>query len=138
MRGHERMSREPKATERFGWLGGAGALLAIVACYGTIAVVGALSLIGVSLAINEAAWAGAISLFAVIAVAGMALGYSCHRMKMPLIIAVIGCALIIWTMFVSYSRIVEICGLAALIAAAVWDWRLKKSAGLSQAAPKTP
>lgn len=132
------MSREPKATERFGWLGGAGALLAIVACYGTMAVVGALSLLGVSLAINEAAWAGAISLFAVIAVAGMALGYSCHRVKMPLIIAVIGAALVLWAMFVSYSRIVEICGLAALIAAAVWDWRLRKAAGLGQALPKTP
>ncbi len=132
------MSQEPKATKRFAWLGGAGALLAIVACYGTMAVFGALSLLGVSLAINEAAWAGAIALFAVIAVAGMALGYSRHRMKMPLIIAVIGGALVLWAMFVSYSLIVEICGLAALIAAAVWDWRLRKTAGLGQASPKTP
>jgi uncharacterized integral membrane protein len=132
------MSREPKATVRFGWLGGAGALLAIAACYGTLAVLGALSLLGVTLAINEAAWAGAISLFAVIAVAGMAFGYSRHRVKAPLIIAVVGAALILWAMFVSYSRIVEICGFAALIAAAVWDWRLTKGAGGREAAPKTP
>jgi len=34
--------------------------------------------------------------------------------------------LVLWAMFASYNRIVEIVGFSGLITAAIWDWRLKK------------
>jgi hypothetical protein len=115
-----------KATPRFGWLAGAGTVLSITACYGTLAVVSVLSLLGVTLAINPGVWAGAISLFALLALGGVALSYRRHRIGGPLAIAAIGAALVVWAMVGSYSRIAELAGFAGLITAAIWDWRLQK------------
>jgi hypothetical protein len=44
-----------------------------VACYGTLLVIGALSLLGVSLAVNTGVWAGTIVFFAAVAVVGVGL-----------------------------------------------------------------
>jgi hypothetical protein len=41
------------------------------------------------------------------------------------ILAAIGAALIGWVMFVSFVRVVELTGFAALIGATVWDRRVK-------------
>jgi arsenite methyltransferase len=120
------MQGHSEATSRFGWLAGTGAILSIVACYGTLATVGVLSLLGITLAINPGLWAGAISLFAVLAVVGVAVSYGRHRVMSPLVIAGIGAALVIWAMFGFYNRIVEVTGFAGLITAVIWDWRLKK------------
>jgi hypothetical protein len=91
-----------------------------------MAIVTLLSLLGVTLAINKGVWAGAISLFAILALLGVVLSYRQHRVKGPLVIAALGAILVLWAMFGSYSRIVEIMGFAGLITATVWDWRLKK------------
>jgi hypothetical protein len=114
-------------TRRFGWLAGCGTLLAILACYGTLAVIGALSLMGVSLAINEGVWAGAIVVFALVALAGIFIGWRGHRVAGPLVLGVIGAGLVVWVMGVSYSRPIEIAGFIALVVAAVWDWRAKRA-----------
>jgi hypothetical protein len=114
-----------RVARRFEWLSSVAALLAIVACYGTVLVVSALSLLGVTLAIHEGAWAGVIVLFAVLAAVGVALGYWRHRVLAPLVIAVVGAVIILWVMFGFYNRILELTGFAALIGAATWDWRLK-------------
>src|SRR3546814_17928524 len=65
------------------WLAGAGTLLAILTCYGTLALVALLSVLGVSIAIHEGAWAAAISAFAGLAVFGVALGYRRHGALRP-------------------------------------------------------
>lgn len=65
-------------------------------------------------------------LFAVLAVVGVVFGYRRHRVPAPVILAVIGAGLIVWVMFGSFNRILELLGFAALIAAATWDWRLKR------------
>jgi Na+/H+-dicarboxylate symporter len=120
---------------QFRWLAGAGTLLSLLACYGTLGLIAILSLMGVSLAINEQVWAGVIVTFALIAVAGVALGYRLHRNPAPAVIALAGALLVIWAMYGSdnirawfgfLSRGVELAGFAGLIAAAVWDWRLKR------------
>ncbi|MDH3601253.1 MAG: MerC domain-containing protein [Candidatus Tectomicrobia bacterium] len=100
-------------------------MLSIVACYGTLFVISVLSLLGVSLTLHTGAWAGAIVLFAGLAVVGTALGYRCHRVPAPLILAGIGAGLIIWVMLGSFNRVLELLGFACLITAAIWDWRLK-------------
>jgi hypothetical protein len=71
-------------------------------------------------------WAGAISLFAFLSLVGVALSYPRHRTAGPVVIAALGAGLVLWAMFGSYNRIVELMGFAGLITAAVWDWRLKK------------
>jgi hypothetical protein len=116
-------------------LAGAGTVLAIAACYGTLATVSVLSLLGVTLVINPGVWAGAISLFAVLALFGVLLSYREHRVRGPLVIAALGTALVLWAMFGSYIRIIELIGFAGLITAAVWDWRLKKCKSPTGSAP---
>jgi hypothetical protein len=118
-----------------GWLAGAGTVLAVLACYGTLAVVSGLSLLGVSLAVHEGAWAAAIGFFAVVALLGIVAGYRRHRVAGPLVIGAIGTALVLWAMAVSYDRGVEIAGFAGLIAAAVWDWRVKRGSRTSAPRP---
>ncbi len=120
------MTETSSVSRKWDWLASAATVLSIVACYGTLLVVGALSLLGISLAVHTGVWAGAISLFAVLAVVGIALGYKRHRTAAPLVLCVIGAGLIVWVMFGSYSRILELIGFAILIAAATWDWRLKR------------
>lgn len=116
-----------KAAGRWEWLPGAATVCSIVACYGTLAVVGVLSVMGVGIALNEGAWAGVISLFAVIAAAGIAFGYRRHGVAGLLALAVVGASLVLWVMFGSFNRVLEIAGFAALVVATVWDWRAKKS-----------
>ncbi len=129
------MAERSNATPRFGWLAGAGTVLAIAACYGTLATVSVLSLLGVTLVINPGVWAGAISLFAVLALFGVLLSYRQHRVRGPLTIAALGAGLILWAMFGSYSRIVELIGFAGLITGSIWDWRLKKCERPAACAP---
>ncbi len=76
--------------------------------------------------VHEGAWAGAISVFALLAVVGVALGFRHHGVLAPLVIATVGGAIILWVMFGSSERILELMGFAALIAATIWDWRLKR------------
>ena len=76
--------------------------------------------------LHEGAWAGAISVFAVLAVVGMALRYRRHRALPPLVLAALGAALIVWVMFGVYHLAVELAGFALLVAATIWDWRVKQ------------
>jgi hypothetical protein len=121
---------------RFGWLAGAGTLLSLLACYGTLGLVAILSIMGVSLAINVHVWAAAIVAFALLAALGVGLGYRRHRKLGPVVVAFVGALLVIWAMYGSEtipalfgfpSRVIELIGFAGLIAAAAWDWRLKKA-----------
>lgn len=120
------MAEEARNASKLDWLAGAAALLSIVACYGTLFAISALSALGISLAVNDGAWAGAIALFAVLAVLGVVLGYRRHRTLAPLVLAAIGAAIILWVMFGSFNRILELVGFAALAVGAIWDWRLKR------------
>ncbi len=121
--------------DRLGWLAGAGTVLAVLACYGTLAVVSGLSLLGVSLAVHEGAWAVVIGVFAVVALLGIGVGYRHHRVAGPLVIAAVGTALVLWAMAVSYDRALEIAGFAGLILAAIWDWRVKRHSRASAPHP---
>jgi hypothetical protein len=62
----------------------------ILACYGTLAILGLLSLMGVSIALQEGAWASVISAFAVLAAIGIMLHYRRCRAIGPVILAVGG------------------------------------------------
>lgn len=122
----EEPSLTAQAAHPLKWIGLLSALLAILACYGTSLVVLGVSLLGVTLAVDEGAWAAAVSLFALLAFLGVAPGYLRHRKAAPGVLALSGAALTIWAMLGQYNWIVELGGLGALILAAGWDWRLKR------------
>ena len=126
--------------DKFSWLPAAATVLAVVSCYGTTLLVGLLSLLGVSLAINERAWAGAISVFALLAAMLIATSGRRRRVVGPSLSAAIGVAFILWAMYGTYSRVIELAGFALLVAATLWDRRLgapRKCEAVSQPSSRT-
>ena len=96
---------------------------------------------GITLAVNVHVWAGAIVVFALIAVFGVAVGYRRHRTVGPVTIAAIGAMFVALAMYGSEqiqavlgfpSLIIEVTGFVALAAAAIWDWRLTKGAQMAE------
>lgn len=111
---------------RFGWLAGAATFLAIAACYGTMLLVGALSLLGVTLALHEGAWPERSASWRSLRPLAYCWATRRHHALAPTILALAGAGLIASVMLGRYDRIVELVGFAALTAAAIWDWRLKR------------
>ncbi|MFB9148989.1 MerC family mercury resistance protein [Roseovarius ramblicola] len=97
--------------------------LSLAACYGTLAAVALLGALGVGIALNEAVWAGAIVLFAALAVAALALRWRRHGRVLPVVLAFAGLALIAFAMYVSYSLPTELGGFALLCLGTWADWR---------------
>ncbi len=97
--------------------------LSLIACYGTLAAVALLGALGVSIALNEAVWAGAIVLFAALAVVALALRWRRHGRGLPVLLALAGLALIVFAMYVSYSLPAELGGFALLCFGTYADWR---------------
>jgi rhodanese-related sulfurtransferase len=106
-----------------GWLPSAATALAIASCYGTAAAVTLLSLLGISIAIDARASAAVITLFAALAAVAIAVAYRRHRKIGPVALAGLGLALILWVMYGSYSRVLELVGFVLMAAATAWDWR---------------
>jgi len=119
------MTTYAATTARWGRLAGLATVLSITACYGTLLAVAVLSVLGVSLTIHTGTWAGAISLFAVLAVIGVGLSCRKQRAVTPLVLAVCGGGVILWVMFGSYSRSLEIIGFVLLVSAVVWNRRIE-------------
>lgn len=113
-------------TGRSRWFAVASLIAGLLACYGTLALVGLLSVLGISIAINAAAWAGAIVVFAGLTAFGIALGMRLHQRPAPFVLALLGFVLIAWTMLGRYGRTSEITGFATLAAATAWDWRARR------------
>ncbi|KPQ05612.1 MAG: MerC mercury resistance protein [Rhodobacteraceae bacterium HLUCCA12] len=109
------------------WIGLAASGLAFASCYGTLAVVMALSAAGIALNLDKGIWAAAIALFALLAVAAVVPGIRRHGNVGPAVLGAAGLGLIVWTLFGDYSLAVEIAGFAALVAGAAWDWRLRRA-----------
>lgn len=117
------------------WLAGAGAVLSLAACYGTLGLVALLAAMGVALAVNVHVWAAVIVGFALLAVLGVALGTRRHGKAAPLLLALAGAALVAWAMYGAHTisallgvpaTAVELAGFALLIVAAFRDWRAKR------------
>ena len=129
------MAQMSSSWQRLTWLPAAGTLLSIFSCKGTLGIVTGLSLMGITLHINVHVWAAAIVAFAVVAVLGLALGYRQHRRSGTLLLGIVGALFVIFSLYGSQaiqmmsipSNAVEIVGFAGLVAAGIWDWRLKKA-----------
>jgi len=108
------------------WLGSATSLLAVAACYGTLAAVSLLSLIGINLEIEESIMVKLVSALLVLALAGMAYSFSKHRNPGPLVLSIIAAALLLWVFFGDDSKSIEMLGFSLLIVASIWDFMAKK------------
>ena len=106
------------------WLAAVATVFSLTACYGTLAAIALLGALGVTIALNEAVWAGAIVLFAGLAFAALLIRWRRHRRTVPVLLAGLGFLLIAFTMLVSYERIIELVGFIFLCAGTVVDWRI--------------
>jgi membrane-bound ClpP family serine protease len=121
------MTHTPDSSRKPTWLPGAAAILAFVACNGVILIVAMLSLFGVTIAINPHIQAAAISVFAVLTLGFVFLDYRRHHTVGPLALSAVGAVIIVGTMYISFSKIVESLGLLVLIISAIWSWRVSKA-----------
>jgi len=103
--------------------------LAALACYGTLAAIAILSLLGIALAVNEGAVAGWAVFFAVLTAAVIGLGIRKSGSPMPVVPAAAGAALVAYAMFGTYDWRIELIGFVLLAAAVGWDFRLRERAG---------
>ncbi len=84
-----------KSKQNLSWLGSATSLLAVATCYGTLAAVSLLSLIGVSVNIDEATLITSITGLLILALSGMLYSWRSHRHPGPLILSLSAAALLL-------------------------------------------
>ena len=101
-------------------------MMAAIACYGTLALVALMSLLGVTLAFNEAIWAGSIVAFTLAATLVIALGVKLHKSCKPLVPGLLGSALMVYTMLVDYRLVFELLAFALLALAIYLDYHLRR------------
>lgn len=117
-----------RSIQGHGAAGIAAVVMAILACYGTLAVAALLPLLGVRLAVNETAWSGTILLFVMLAVVAIAAGIRRHGSLLPAAAAAVGGGLVAYALLVDYRFIVELAGFVALGGAAWRDALLQRRA----------
>ena len=114
--------------QHLSWLGSVTSLLAVATCYGTLAAVTLLSLIGVSVDIDEATLVKLVTGLLILALLGMVYSWRIHRHPDPMLISLGSATLLLWVFYGSYSKPLELTGFALLVVASVWDFRVKKRA----------
>lgn len=110
----------------YSWLGSVASLLAVATCYGTLAMVSLLSIIGIGVKIDESTMEKLITGLLVLALGGMVYSYTVHRHRGPLMLSAASAMILLWVFFVSYSRPFELSGFVGLIIASLWDFRTKR------------
>lgn len=113
---------------RFAWLGPVMGLLAVSACYGTLTAVALLSVVGISVHIDEGMMSRLVSGMLLLVLFGMGYSFHLHRNRWPLLVSIAAAALLLWTYFVGYSRPLELAGFILLGISSIWDFRAKKRA----------
>jgi arsenite methyltransferase len=114
----------PRAS-RLAPLASAASLLAVVSCYATLGIVGLLSVVGVTIHLNEVLMARILTVVLAVALPGML--HSCwrHRDIKPFLLGMASAALLLWVFYGRYSRLLEAVGFLGLASASVWDFRAR-------------
>ncbi len=127
--------RAVRAVTRRGWAGAAALVLSVLACYGTLGVTMVLPLAGVTLAVDPAAWSGAILAFAALAVAALAVAVRAHGVYAQLAIGVTGAAVLAYAHLVEFAFALEAVGFLLLGAGVALDLRMRHRAESARPAP---
>lgn len=104
-----------------GLWGAVAAVAAVVTCYGTLAFLGLMSLMGITLVLPEGAWAATIVAASVLAVIATAFNLPRHKSPWPLLAVGSGATLVAFVMFWSYNPVIEAVGFAVLIGGVCLD-----------------
>jgi hypothetical protein len=104
------------------------AVLAFVACNGTLILIAALAVLGssISISINPHLQAAAIALFAVVTLLLVFKDTRKHQNLGPFILAAVASATLIGTMYIYFNKVIESIGLLELFIAALWSWQLSR------------
>ncbi len=108
--------------------GSAATAAALAACYGTLALAGALGAAGLAVPLNARIWAGAIVVFALLAPLALARGRRFHGAWGPSMVSAVGALLVVYAILIFYDWRAEAAGFLAMIGAAFWDQRLYRRA----------
>ncbi len=108
--------------QRRGLWGTVTFIVALITCYGTLGAIALMSALGVSMALNNDVWAGTIILFATVTTIIIAMGIKKHRSLIPMLIAVVGTCVLIYTMYIQYNFAIEIVGFFLLAIATYTDF----------------
>lgn len=98
-----------------GLWGAVAAVASLIACYGTLAFVGLLSLLGFAFALPEGAWAATIVAAAALAVVATAFNLPRHGQPWPLVATGLGALLVAYVMFWAYNPLIEAMGFAVIL-----------------------
>lgn len=102
--------------------------VAVLACYGVLALTALLPLLGIRLVLDQAAWAAAIVVFTLLTVFAVLPGFRCHRSVLPSGVAIAGSGLIVYALLVEYAAWIELAGFAVLVTAVGADASLRHRA----------
>jgi SAM-dependent methyltransferase len=111
-----------------GVLGSFATIAAVAACYGVLALVGAIGLLGLSIPLNAQVWTAMIVALAVLAPLGIAWNMRAHGSWGPTMIGAAGELLVCYALLGAYDWRVEASGFAAMLGAALWDRHLFRRA----------
>jgi len=100
--------------------------LAVAACYGLLAALGLLALMGITVAIHEGTWAATVTLLSILTAAAVAVGIRKHGEPGPAALALPGAGLIAYAMIVDYDRLVEAAGFLLFAGGVGWDYWIRR------------
>ncbi len=115
---------DPRRLERVGQRGLWGAVAAgaaLVSCYGVLAALALLSVLGTAVELNPRLWALTVAGAASLATVATGFNLRRHRRPWPLLLCALGAGAIVYVMFGSYHAEVEALGFAALLGAVGLD-----------------
>lgn len=130
-------NKTPGAARTLGRVGIGAAIAAAAACYGALAVVSFLGLVGLQVAVNEAAWSGTILVLTGLAVLVVLAGARRHRSPAPGAAALVGGGLIAYALLIEYVFYLELAGFVALGTAAYYDFQLHRRLPTARIDPRS-
>ena len=122
------MEQQSNGLQRLASYSWVAVVLAVLVCYGSLALAGLLAQMGITLSIHPGVRAAAMVVLVWIAVLGLGINLHRYRNFGPFILADLGALMVSWVTLVDYSRAMESSGFVLLMAAAFWDRSLRRRA----------
>jgi arsenite methyltransferase len=104
-----------------GILGSFATLAAVTACYGVLALVGAIGLLGLSIPLNAEVWTGMIVVLAVLVPFAIAWNMRAHGSWGPTVLGGAGALVVLYALLGAYDWRIEASGFLVMAGAALWD-----------------
>jgi arsenite methyltransferase len=120
------MDQQSNGLQRLASYSWVAVVLAVLVCYGSLALAGLLAQTGVTLTIHQGVRAAVSVVLVWLAVLGMGINLHRYRNFGPFILSDLGALLVSWVMVVEHSRAMESTGFILLMVAVFWDRSLRR------------